>query len=49
VAEETAVRRDVELESALAQTDPDEIGSEFPDVADVLRGGGGPQTPGRWR
>ena len=35
---QTAVHRDVELESALAQTDHDDPGSEFPDVADLLRG-----------
>jgi hypothetical protein len=46
VPEETAVRRDVELESALAQTDHDDPGSEFPDVADLLRGGA-PDPPRR--
>jgi carboxypeptidase family protein len=47
VPEETAVRRDVELESALQQTDPDDDGSNaagggFADVAELLRGGGQP-------
>jgi hypothetical protein len=51
VPEETAARRDVELESALQQTDPDDDGSNFAgagfaDVAELLRGGG-QRPPGR--
>jgi hypothetical protein len=47
VPEETAVRQDVELESALAQTEHDDAGSDFPDVADLLRGGAELDPPGR--
>uniref|UniRef100_UPI001BDC75FB carboxypeptidase-like regulatory domain-containing protein n=1 Tax=Pseudonocardia lacus TaxID=2835865 RepID=UPI001BDC75FB len=47
VPEETAVRRDVELRSALAQPGADDAGSEFPDVADLLRGGGDQDPPRR--
>jgi hypothetical protein len=51
VPDSTTVRRDVELEPALPQVEPDEradsAGSGYQDVAEVLRGGGQADPPGR--